>query len=288
MEVKNISVINLSGKIKEKDLIKIKKDINFIKNKFPSVKFSLIENTFSNPDPKFLAGTLNKIMKDDKIDLVMIAKGGVRSIELIDYLDINVELKSRKIILGNSDFCHLAPYLNKIANLEVFVGLNLKSFSKLDKESIEKFESVVLKRKSLHIKKRDIEIYKNGNLRGKVIPGNDVILLNIVAADTKLIDFKNKILALENHTEEDYRMIWYWLYQYKIRGVFKKINGLILGSFPLIEKGKEGLLKKEILHICKEYKFPILKIQSFGEGPKKSPFKFFGFSEYKGKDFKIE
>lgn len=286
MEVKNISVINLSGKIKEEDLAKIEGDISFIQKKFRSVKVSSIKDTFSNPNPKFLAKALNKAIIDDRIDLIIVAKGGVRSIELIYYLDTNIKLNNKKIIIGNSDFCHLAPYLNNITNLEVFVGLNLKSFSKLDEESIEKFDHAVLKRKPLNIRMKEIEVYKKGKFSGKIIPGNDIALLNIFAANPKLINFDNKILALENHTEKDYRMIKYWLYQFKIRGILKKIGGLILGDFSLIEEEKEAL-KNEILDLCKEYNFPILKILSFGEGHKKSPFKFEGISEYNGKDLKI-
>ncbi|MBI2628458.1 LD-carboxypeptidase [Candidatus Pacearchaeota archaeon] len=284
MEIKNISIINLSGKIKEKDLIQIEHDISFIKNKFPYIKFSLIKETFSNPDPKFLAKSLIKAILDNKTDLIIIAKGGVRSIELIDHININIKLNNKKIILGSSDFCHLAPFLNNIKGLDVFIGLNLKSFSKLNKESIEKFEDTILKGKPLDINREEIEIYKKGVFSGKIIPGNDVVLLNILAIKPKLINFENKILALENHTEKDPRMIKYWLCQYKFRGILKKIKGLILGDFPLI---KEGFLKNEILDICSEYNFPILKIKSFGEGNKKSPFKFEGFSEYKGKDLII-
>ena len=286
MKVKNITVINLSGKIKKEDLSKIEKDISFIQNKYGYVKISSIRNTFSNPDPKFLAETLNKAIADDGIDLIMVAKGGVRSIELIKYLNINIKLNNKKRIIGNSDFCHLAPYLNSIPNLEVFVGLNLKSFSKLDEKSIKKFDYAVLNGKLLNISAEEVEIYKKGRFSGEIIPGNDMALLNIIAANPKLINFEHKILALENHTEKDYRMIKYWIYQFKIRGIFKKINGLILGDFPLVEEEKETL-KNEILDICKEYNFPILKIQSFGEGNKKSPFKFKGISEYNGKDLKI-
>ncbi len=287
MKVKNMVVVNLSGKIKKEDLTKIERDISFIQNKYSYIKISSIKNTFSNSDSKFLAKALNKAITDDGIDLIMVAKGGVRSIELINYLNMNIKLNNKKIIIGNSDFCHLAPYLNNISNLEVFVGLNLKSFSKLDEKSIEKFDYTILKRKPLNIKAEEIKIYKKGRFSGELIPGNDIALLNIIAANPKLISFKNKILALENHTEKDYRMIKYWLYQFKIRGIFKKINGLILGDFPLIEEEKETTLKNEIMDICKEYNFPILKIQSFGEGNKKSPFKFEGISEYNGKDLKI-
>lgn len=287
MEIKNVYIINLSGKIKKEDLVKIKKDIDFIKNKFPQLNFHLLEHTFSNSDPNFLADALNKAIKDDKVDLIMVVKGGVRSIELINYININVELKNKKAILGNSDFCHIAPYLDKINNLEVFVGLNLKSFSKLDKDSVKRFEDIILKRKSLNIGKDEIEIYKGGSFYGKIIPENDIALLNITASNPKLINFKNKILVLENHSEKDYRMIKYWLYQYTIRGIFKKIKGLILGDFPLIEKGEEELLKEDIVNMFKEYTFPILRIRAFGEGEKKSPFRFHGVSEYNRKNFKI-
>jgi len=286
MKAKNIVIINLSGKIKKEDLTKIERDMSFIQNKYHHVKISLIKNTLSTIDPKFLAKSLNKAIADDGIDLIMVAKGGVRSIELINYLNINIKLNNKKIILGNSDFCHLAPYLNNISNLEVFVGLNLKSFSKLDEKSIERFDTI-LKREPLNIKAEEINVYKKGQFSGKLIPGNDIALLNIIATNPELINFENKILALENHTEKDYRMIKYWLYQFKIRGIFKKINGLILGGFPLIEEEKETTLKNEILYKHKEYNFPILKIRSFGEGNKKSPFKFEGISEYDGKDLKI-
>lgn len=287
MEIRNVSMINLSGTVKEEDIVKIKKDINFMKNKFPGMNFCLLEHTLSNSDPKFLSDSLNRVIKDDNVDLIIVVKGGLRSIELINNINVNIKLRNKKAIVGNSDFCHIAPYLNEINNLDVFVGFSLKSFSKLDNDSIKRFDDVILKRKSLILREEEIEIYKEGDFHGKIIPENDIALLNVIASNPKLIDLKDKILALEDHSENDHRMIKYWLYQYQIRGIFKKIKGLILGDFPLIEKEGEELLKEEIINMLKEYTFPILRIQAFGEGKKKSPFRFYGMSEYNRKDFKI-
>ena len=102
-------------------------------------------------------------------------------------------------------------------------------------------------------------------MEGIVIGGNIRCFLKL--AGTKYMpDFNNKVLLLESLSGDAFKMNTY-LNQYKQLGVFKKVKGIILGSFTEMQNKN---IKPDIISILKskldDSKIPIIKTNDIGHG----------------------
>lgn len=79
-------------------------------------------------------------------------------------------------------------------------------------------------------------------------------------------DFTNKILFLESYSGTAAQMTTY-LCQLRQMGVFKKISGLLLGTFTRMEENNESPnIEELVLRITDDMNFPIAKTQDVGHG----------------------
>lgn len=79
-------------------------------------------------------------------------------------------------------------------------------------------------------------------------------------------DFKDKILFLEGFSGDVPKMASY-LTQYKHMGIFKKVNGIILGSYTEMEDKKYLPTIVELAkNIINDSTIPIIKTSEIGHG----------------------
>lgn len=221
--------------------------------------------------PKYLSGPDNRRKKefvnfwnDNNVDAIFCLRGGYGCLRLIENLDFNLLKTKKKILLGFSDVTILLLALYKKCNLITFHGPllgnnfiknNLKPY---DSQTEEKMWSLLKshKFKFSYSFKKDAKIINPGKATDKLLGGNLTSICSLLGTDY-LPDFKNSIFFLEDCNEEPYK-IDRMLTQLKNTGIFKKVSGIIFGSFH-----KCGFKSnKEIINLIKNRvssrKIPIL------------------------------
>lgn len=265
-----VAVINLSGRLDAERREKLEDDIAFFRKQYSTITLRSIDETYNTDNPVLHARSLRETLHGPE-GVIIAAKGGVRMVELRSHLQ-GITVDGQKSIVGNSDFCHIAPLLSDVDGISAYIGPCMKSFSCLSSQSQEQFERVVLRGEPLIVPPAEIIVWRPGKLHGKLVAGNDIALLNVFAMQP--LALKGCVLALENHTEGDPRLLRYWLQQYKLRGLLDGIAGLIIGATPLIED--EANVKEAVMEVCRGFSFPVLKVNVFSTGTHCYPFRFSG------------
>jgi len=199
---------------------------------------------------------LQRMMDDDTIKAIWIARGGYGTVRIIDKLDFSKFIQNPKWVIGFSDITVLHSHIHNlgIATLHAIMPYSVPKALTEAKETL---------RQALFNEDYEIEIPSNssnktGNAEGLLIGGNLSIIYSLLGSKSS-INTKNKILYLEDLDEYLYhndRMF----YNLKRNGYFDDLNGLIIGGMTDMHDNQIPFgydVKQIVLDICKEYNFPI-------------------------------
>jgi muramoyltetrapeptide carboxypeptidase len=98
-----------------------------------------------------------------------------------------------------------------------------------------------------------------GEARGEIIGGNVSVLYSIIGSVSEINNYKNKILFIEDLDEYLYH-IDRMLQNFKRKGIFNQISGLIVGAMTQMHDNTIpfGYSAYEIIYnIVAEYQFPV-------------------------------
>lgn len=217
-----------------------------------------------NSSGKERAEILMKFFCDDEISAIFDISGGDLCNEVLEYLDYDVIRNSNKLFFGYSDLTVVlnALYSKTGMNAYLYQIRNIVDINR--EEQINNFKNTIMNGGN-SLKDFTYEWIQGNSIEGTVVGGNIRCFLKL--AGTEYIpDFNNKILLLESFTGDVYKMITY-LTQYKHMGVFKKIKGIILGSFTEMEREEYS---PDIVSIVKDIvddeNMPIIKTNEIGHG----------------------
>lgn len=206
------------------------------------IKVSVMPNVFARADEDYLSASIekrvcdiHKCWQDETIDLLISARGGYGSAQLLPFLDWKL-LKSRPLpVLGYSDITalHLAMFRKK-AGIPIASPMTDKFVDVLDDpytvKHIRRALSTGLKKELLLMPEGfKLKVIKKGSALAPVIPLNLTVLVSLFGSPY-LPDFKGKILLLEDINEE-VRKLDRSLTQLRLAGVFNKCAGIIFGGF---------------------------------------------------------
>ncbi len=217
-----------------------------------------------NGTGKERADTLMKFYEDEKIKAIFDVSGGDLANEILEHLDFNKIEKYYKPYFGYSD---LTVVLNSIyaktgKKSYLYQIRNLIDSDKL--KQVKNFEDTFIKGNK-SILNFNYEWIQGSFMEGIVVGGNIRCLLKLAGTEY-MPDFKDKILFLESFSGNSAKMATY-LTQLRHIGVFKKIRGIILGSYTEMEKEK---YKPSIVELTKEIvndlNIPIIKTGEIGHG----------------------
>ena len=198
----------------------------------------------------------NEMLIDENIQAIICARGGYGSVRIIDQLNFDALKTNPKWICGYSDITVLHAALNCLEiccihstmpiNFETNTAESLNSlkdalFGQLNSYTIERYSS-----------------NKMGNAKGRLIGGNLSVLYSIMNSPTDY-DYKEAILFIEDLDEYLYH-IDRLLINFKRKGLFHKIDGLIVGGMTEMNDNTTpfGQSAVEIIeeHV-REFDFPV-------------------------------
>lgn len=280
-----VAIISPSNSIvNRKDLFNKSKDIL---EKALEIEIIAAPNCFANY--YYSAGTKQERLADfhwalnnREIKAIFFSVGGNTGIDLLDGLDYELIRKKPKIICGISDGATILNAITAKTGLITFLGLEFLDLGKFDDmdyeiKSLKKaFFGGSLGKIEANKNWRTLDksyssykewgIIKKGIMKGQIIGGNFSSFYQLINTEY-ILDFENNILIIEAYKYSK-KEIHQALMQLRIKGVFNKISGLIIGYFLDSDnkdiKGNDRSIKDITLEITKNYNFPIIQIGEFG------------------------
>ena len=251
----------LSNKEKINELEKVLKDIglNPIFSKFIYEKYSVFSGS-----GKERGEALMNFYLDKDIKAIFDISGGDLANEVLEYLDFEIIKNNPKAFFGYSDLTTIinaiysktgnVSYLYQIRNL-------IYSFKDIQKERF--INSILLGKDDLF--NINYEFLQGNKMSGIVVGGNIRCFLKL-SGTPYMPNLENKILLLESYGGEVALMTTY-LTQLKQMGAFKKIKGIILGTFTKMEENKvKPNIEEIVLKIVNDKNLPIIKTNEIGHG----------------------
>jgi len=251
-----IGIISTARKITKEELtpsVNILKewglDIVFGKNLFKS------DNQFSG-NVHQRKEDLQSMIEDQTIKVILCARGGYGTVQIIDQIDFTPLIKKPKWIIGYSDVTVLHSYLNNLGLASVHATMPI-NFNNNTKESLESLRGVLFNSENKILTKSHV-LNRYGSVEAEVVGGNLSILYSLMGSNSQ-INTNNKILFIEDLDEYIYH-IDRMIISLKRSGLLVNLKGLIVGSFTgildnEIPFGKN--IKNIILEYTKEYDYPI-------------------------------
>ena len=226
----------------------------------------------------YLAGTdqqrasdLHELFADKNIKAIFSARGGYGATRILPLLDYNLIRRNPKILVGYSDITALHLALFTRSGLTSFSGpmAAVEMADGLNGNAEEVFWRNVTSAKpigTIQSKKNERFIGKQtGRSTGRLLGGN-LSLLSVLVGTPYIPTTGNLIVLIEEIDERPYR-IDRMLQHLKLSNMFRKSNGVVLGSFAgcQAEKGKPSLSLQQVLaDTFQEYSRPIVAGIHFG------------------------
>lgn len=260
-----IGVIAPSSPIEDKDIEKINESTKLMEEFGFKIKFSknFYNNTFGySATPQEKAADINEMFADKEVKAIFAATGGANSNGVFDYLDYKLIKENPKILCGFSDTTSILNVINHKTGLITYHGPTFKSLTSWEtdyayKQVIKKF---VNNEWDFLEEGEELFVVQPGTAEGKFIGGNLSMINNLCSGKYK-VDFKDKILFIEELSFESYpELVSNYLYNMKQNGVFDDIKGVWVGNY-----NGEVPLENILLDVLDgEYNFPIVKSNNFG------------------------
>lgn len=210
------------------------------------------------------AEVLMNFFKNPNIKAIFDISGGDLANEVLDYLDFEIIKNNPKPFFGYSDLSVIINSLYSKANLKTYLYQIRNLIESYGEKQIEEFKSTFMENGN-ELLKFDYKWIQGNSMEGIVVGGNLRCFLKLSGTEY-MPDFLDKIIFLESLGGDVPKMVTY-LTQYKQMGVFKKVKGIILGSFTEMEREKYTPSIEEIIKkIVDDSSMPIVKTNEIGHG----------------------
>jgi muramoyltetrapeptide carboxypeptidase len=221
------------------DLSRINKGIEYLEKCGFRVKVGKNVGKFRG----YLAGTdeerlsdIHDMFSDKEVKAVFAIRGGYGSGRLLEKLNYNLIKKNPKIFVGYSDITALQNAIFSKTGLITFAGPMVAvdfGGDKINEFAEANFWEMLTNNKKvgklLNPNSEKLFVLNKGRGEGKLLGGNLAVLASLFGS-TFVPSFKNSILFIEEIGESPYR-VDRMLNQLKIAGVFKNLQGVLLGRF---------------------------------------------------------
>lgn len=193
------------------------------------------------------ATDLQEMLDNSAVKAIWAAKGGYGTVKIVDRVDFSKFQKDPKWIIGFSDITVLHSHVNKLGfqTLHAMMAISAPSATTAAKESLRK----VLFGEKLSYSIPHHEFNKLGTAKGKLVGGNLSVLYSIQGS-VSAVDFKDKILFLEDLDEYLYH-IDRMMTNLKRNGSLKNLKGIIIGGMTSMNDN-DVLWGKNALEIIQE------------------------------------
>ena len=196
---------------------------------------------FSSKD-EIRAEELMKMFSRKDVDGIVCARGGYGCARVLPLLDYDVIKNNPKVLIGYSDVTALLCGIYSKTGLICFHGpVGISTFNEFSTDYLK--DVLIFPRDRLELISVSEEdnsepvTIRSGKAEGELVGGNLSLIVSLVGTEYD-INTENKIIFLEETTEEPYR-IDRMLTQLLMAGKFNNVAGIALGVFDNCEPKKE-------------------------------------------------
>jgi muramoyltetrapeptide carboxypeptidase len=247
---------------------------------------------YHSDEDEYRAGDLIRAFSNKDSKIIWSIRGGYGSIRLLEQLKKCKKPKNDKIFIGYSDLTSVHQFLNQEWNLKTIHGPMISSFSnsKFDQKCLLELKQILFgKKSSLKYKLSALNDFANKKtkIKGKLTGGNLSVIQTSLGTPYEM-DFKNKIVLLEDVGERGYRLDRA-LAHLELSGKFKKAKAIILGDFVGgLESDGKSYVEFALTRFALKQKIPVYKSSEFGHGIKNRPLIFNHTHSITGMDLSTE
>lgn len=225
----------------------------------------------------YLAGTdfnrikdIEAMFLDDEVKAIMCLKGGYGASRIVDKINYDIIKKNPKLFMGFSDITVLLNSFYQKADLPCIHGLVgiFLGHPHIDEASLNDFKLLLTENMQNRILKNPNDnaiTMHEGIASGIMVGGNLSLITNLIGTPYD-IDFKDKIIFIEEVDEEPYR-IDRMFSQLRLSGKLNEAKGIVFGYFTdCVSKEKPNTQTYDDL--INEYfgDLPIPMIKNFSSG----------------------
>lgn len=262
-----VGIVACSNGLDESNKIKLEKLKNTLNSLGLEVEFSnKIFKKFSvfNGTGRERAEALTNFFKDSSIKAIFDVSGGDLANEILAYLDFDTIKNNQKPFFGYSDLSVIINSLYSKTKMKTYL-YQIRNLVECNTDSqIKEFKSTFMEDGN-ELLTFNYDWIQGNDIEGIVVGGNIRCLLKLSGTEF-MPDFQDKIIFLEGLNGDVPKMVTY-LTQYKLLGAFKKVKGIILGSFTEMERENYSPNIVEIVkEIINDSDIPIIKTNEIGHG----------------------
>lgn len=224
--------------------------------------------------PQERAEALMEFYKDDSIKAIFDISGGDIANTILPYLDYTYISSTDKQFWGYSDLTTIINAIyTKTEKTSVLYQIRNLLYEYSEQQKKDFSRSIFTK--NMHIRDMSTiqkdslyeipyEFYQGNSAQGIVVGGNIRCFLKLAGTEY-FPDLTDKILLLEARSGSTAQILTYFS-QLEQMGVFKKVNGILLGTFTQMEKEQNIPNVYQLLkpHITPE--LPVIKTAYIGHG----------------------
>ena len=251
----------LSNKIKVDSLLAVIQELGLhpISSSYLYEKHSVFGGT-----AKERAQELHRFYGDNEIKAVFDISGGNIANEILEALDFDLIKSNPKPFFGYSDLTVIINAIYARTGISSYL-YQIRNLIRRHKEQQIKWflNSILGGGKELF--EFDYTFLQGSRMEGVVTGGNVRCLLKL-AGTPYMPDFKGKILFLEAYSG-DAALITACMSQLKQMGVFRDVNGILLGTFTKMEERQEIPAAEEIvIRLINNPDLPVARTREIGHG----------------------
>ena len=216
--------------------------------------------------PKERAEALMNMYQNSSVKAIFDIGGGDLAIQLLEYLDFRIIRESGKEFWGYSDLTTIITSIYQKTGNSSWLYQARKLAEEGGEAFISYFNQVTkgqLPSSWCGLSPQEIKFLQGNHMEGILLGGNIRCLLKLAGTEF-FPDLNGKLLFLES-LEGGAGIVTAWLTQLKLMGVFKKINGLILGTYTELDHANGSTMIETLVHeIVNDPTLPVARTMRVG------------------------
>jgi muramoyltetrapeptide carboxypeptidase len=236
----------------------------------PSAFYGNYDHQFSNGSAADRVEALHQLLADESVAVILTARGGYGSMEMLPLLDFELVASSNKPIVGMSDACTLlSPWVEQAGVCSIhgpglgtaFADYEEKEDARISADSLIRLLSDPSYRYQAHG-----HVVREGEGRGRIIASNLSILTSLLGTPWE-IDTEGAVLVLEEVGSRPFQ-VHRSLLQLALAGKLAGLAALVFGRFSRCES-EHGPNVAEVIDsatcsMLGETRYPIIRDMPFG------------------------
>ena len=217
------------------------------------------------------ARDVEQMFLDQDVKAIICMLGGFGASRMVDLIDYNIIKNNPKLFMGFSDVTVLLNAINQRAQLSTYhgvVGIYIGN-PKFEGASYDDFMMLLNENQKNRILKNpnnDASTLISGVANGELVGGNLTLISCLLGTEFE-IDFKDKIVFIEEVDEEPYKIDRYFS-SLRLSNKLKEAKGFVFGYFTNCTPNKEKDSTWNYLDIIRQYIEPLGKptVYNFASG----------------------